>query len=588
MTESQKIILLVEDSDIDGTIILGRLSKFPELTCHWVHSLAACREMLAVISVDAILLDLNLDDAAGPELIEAVRGLCNAAPIVILTNTDDERTSLMALQSGCEDYLVKVKSDGQTIRRTLLYSMERSRLDLARRTAEETARQREALADLILEIAPEAMLVIDRGGRVVRANQHACQVFGYAADGLVGRDLDALVPQDARRHHHERVARFTAGPAASGLRIPSEVRGLRRDGREFPAEVNLAPLWFDDEAYVVVSVRDLTLAKAAEAASRLNGAIFEHAREGLMITDGDGVVLSVNPAFTAITGFEADEAVGASVGFMKSGRHDPAYYRQMWHSLTGEGHWAGEIWNMRRDGSVGPFWLSISAVRNADGRISNYVAIYTDIADMKRHEEALHHMAYHDALTGLPNRSLLGDRMRQSLAKARRSGRMLAVAYIDLDGFKPINDAQGHHAGDMLLTEVVETAALEDVERARDVLQACRAMGVSSALDDFGTGYSSLTYLRHLPIDTLKIDRSFVWNLTDDAEDLTIVQGVIVLANGFGREVLAEGIEKAEHGEILLRLGCQLGQGYRIAPPMPANDFLAWRAAWRPDNSWTA
>jgi EAL domain-containing protein (putative c-di-GMP-specific phosphodiesterase class I) len=138
----------------------------------------------------------------------------------------------------------------------------------------------------------------------------------------------------------------------------------------------------------------------------------------------------------------------------------------------------------------------------------------------------------------------------------------------------------------MLQLEVVETAALEDIARAREVLGACRALGVSVALDDFGTGYSSLTYLRHLPIDTLKIDRSFILNLPDDADDLTIVRGVIVLAAGFGRDVLAEGIEKIEHGEMLLELGCELGQGFRIAPPMPAGDFLGWQKAWKPDARW--
>ena len=138
----------------------------------------------------------------------------------------------------------------------------------------------------------------------------------------------------------------------------------------------------------------------------------------------------------------------------------------------------------------------------------------------------------------------------------------------------------------MLQIEVVETAALEDIHQARETLEACRALGVTGALDDFGTGYSSLTYLRHLPIETLKIDQSFIRNLHDDAEDMAIVKGVIILSAGFGRAVLAEGVEKAEHGALLLQLGCELGQGYGIAKPMPSGDFIAWARDWRADESW--
>ncbi len=138
----------------------------------------------------------------------------------------------------------------------------------------------------------------------------------------------------------------------------------------------------------------------------------------------------------------------------------------------------------------------------------------------------------------------------------------------------------------MLQIEVVETAALEDITHARLTLDACRRLGVGGALDDFGTGYSSLTYLRHLPVDTLKIDQSFIRHLDDNAEDLTIVRGIIVLARGLGRAVVAEGVEKAEHGTTLLGLGCELAQGYAIARPMPAPAFLTWARAWAPHPAW--
>jgi EAL domain-containing protein (putative c-di-GMP-specific phosphodiesterase class I) len=141
---------------------------------------------------------------------------------------------------------------------------------------------------------------------------------------------------------------------------------------------------------------------------------------------------------------------------------------------------------------------------------------------------------------------------------------------------------------DHLEIEVLETSALEDMTRAAEVMYACREIGVRFALDDFGTGYASLTYLRRLPADLIKIDQSFVRNMLDDPNDLAIVNGVVGLAMSFHRQVIAEGVETVAHGELLLSLGCEWGQGYGIARPMPAGEMPAWVASWRPDPRWTA
>jgi EAL domain-containing protein (putative c-di-GMP-specific phosphodiesterase class I) len=135
--------------------------------------------------------------------------------------------------------------------------------------------------------------------------------------------------------------------------------------------------------------------------------------------------------------------------------------------------------------------------------------------------------------------------------------------------------------------EVLETSALKDLIRVSQVIKDCRELGVMFALDDFGTGYSSLTYLKRLPVSILKIDQSFVRDMLDDPDDLTILEGVISLANAFHREVIAEGVETVEHGEMLLQLGCELAQGYGIARPMPAADFPAWASTWKPDAAWS-
>jgi len=684
-------VLLVEDNPIDAQIVMARLERFPDCGVRWVTSLAEAVESLGRDKADAILLDLNLPDGAGGELIDAILVACGSVPIIILTGTDDESQGLMAVQRGCQDYLVKGRADGQAIRRTILYAIER---------------------------------------------------------------------------------------------------------------------------------------KTFEAEARLHAEVFQSASEGITITDAQGVILSVNPAFCRITGYRPEEVIGLNPRVLSSGRQDAAFYRVMWTTLLETGSWSGEIWNRTKTGEIYPEWLSVSAVGGRGAAVTHYVGVFLDISTVKHQEEALGRLAHHDALTGLPNRVLLADRLRQALVQARRTGRTMAVAYLDLDGFKPINDECGHHVGDdmliemarrmssvlrggdtvarlggdefvllfqdlagleecdaalqrlltvisqpmrhpethapfsmtasigvtlfphdevdsdtllrhadqamyvakeagrnryslydpehsrrlllrwenaqmmraalaggqfelfyqpkvnmrlgtvigaealirwrhpergllppseflpmiqevdldtevgecviatalqrmalwkaeghsipvsvniaashllrpnftsrlaellaehadvpprMLQIEVLETAALEDISQAREALEACRRLGVSCALDDFGTGYSSLTYLRHLPIEILKIDQSFIRNLHDDAEDIAIVKGVIILAAGFGRAVLAEGIEKIEHGELLLKLGCDLGQGYGIARPMPSEDFVAWAQNWRADACW--
>jgi len=136
--------------------------------------------------------------------------------------------------------------------------------------------------------------------------------------------------------------------------------------------------------------------------------------------------------------------------------------------------------------------------------------------------------------------------------------------------------------------EVLETSILEDVAEVSAIMHACRKLGVCFALDDFGTGYSSLTYLKHLPTDMLKIDRSFVQGMLDDSDDLAIINGVIGLAATFQRQVIAEGVETVAHGELLLAIGCYLAQGYGVAKPMPAEDVLDWQATWEPDIAWTS
>ena len=575
----------------------------------------------------------------------------------------------------------------------------------------------------------------------------------------------------------------------------------------------------------VFTFADITEHKARESRLKLAASVFSHAYEGIMITDAEGTLVDVNAAFSQITGYTREDAIGQNTRLLKSGRQDPAFYRALWNELDARGHWEGEVWNRHKDGTLYAARLNITSVRDVIDTSLHYVGMISDITELKEHQQRLEHMAHYDALTGIPNRVLLADRLSMAIKQAQRRQRGLALVYLDVDGFKEVNDTYGHDAGDQLLIalaqrlrnklrggdtlarlggdefvavladldnrtecehvlhrllhatttpidigqttvqvsasfgvtlypqddgdadtllrhadqamyqakqagknryhifdpekdqqtrthnrsldriaqalqqnefvlyfqpkvnmrtgavlgaealirwqhpergvlppseflplventelmvkignwgvdtalsqmaawrqqgldiaigvnisayhlqqpdflanlkqkladhptvgpnrlelEVVETAALEGINRISSLIEGCQALGVHFSLDDFGTGYSSLTYLRRLPANMLKIDQSFVRDMLWDPGDLAIVEGIVGLASAFRRTVIAEGVETAEHGELLLRLGCDQAQGYGIARPMPAADLPGWIAAWRPPPSWS-
>jgi diguanylate cyclase (GGDEF)-like protein/PAS domain S-box-containing protein len=570
---------------------------------------------------------------------------------------------------------------------------------------------------------------------------------------------------------------------------------------------------------------DITERKRVDDQLKLAASVFTHAREGIMITDAEGTILDVNDTLCRISGFSSDELMGKNPRMLGHGIEDRAFQAEMWQHLADEGFWSGEVWNRYKDGEPYACLQAVSAIRDRDGKVTQYVALLTDITELKRHQQQLEHIAHYDLLTGLPNRVLLGDRMKRAMTLADRHGQRLAIAYLDLDGFKAINDRHGHHAGDQFLVdmsrrltlalrepdtlarlggdefvailsdvqdddacfavierllatatdsvaleqgpvrisasigltfypqpdpvdsdqlirqadhamyeakqtgrnrfhafdperdrnirgqhenlahirkalscnefvlhyqpkvnmrtgqilgvealirwqhpqrgllppaaflslvqdhplgielgnwviasaldqldrwraeglnlpvsvnvdaqqlqqaeftehlfatlaqhpgvrpgelqmEVLETSALEDLLRVSRVIDACREFGVTFALDDFGTGYSSLTYLKRLPVTLLKIDRSFVHDMLDSPDDRAILEAVIRLASAFRRQILAEGVETLQQGELLIQMGCELAQGYAIAHPMPAEALGEWVASWQPDPSW--
>lgn len=654
-----------------------------------------------------------------------------------------------------------------------------------------------------------------RSGRLSNESQHIAKWL----HGKRRWELDTtLSPEEWAVHRAQLEAHQVFRSFEYGVKLP--------DGTVRFLQIHGEPFFGSDghfSGYRGTAV-DITQRKNAEASLHLAASVFAEAHEGIIITDHNWQIIDLNPMASELTGYGRTEALGDDLRHHFVGEANSSFNQEAADALAERGHWRGEALGQRKGGEPFPQLLTVSAVRNPAGDIGNYIFIFSDITALKEQQSKLEALAHYDSLTKLPNRVLLADRMSQGIHQAKRTGELLAVAYLDLDGFKPINDTLGHDAGDQLLMEVaerlrcavrasdtvarlggdefalllraedfgeceaallrvlstlsseytiknqsvsisasigvtlfpndtadpdlllrhadqamyvakqagrnryhffdadldnklrsrnsqisriqsaleagefvlhyqpkvdmscgrvtgaealirwqhpehgllppaeflplvedtefatplgewvittalgqmdrwrtqglglpvsvniaarqlqapgfpsrlrqllgahpavpaawleleiVETAALDDIQYVSSVINDCLETGVSFALDDFGTGYSSLTYFKRLPAHTLKIDRSFIRDMLSDPEDLAIVQGVIGLARSFQREVIAEGVETAAHGARLLQLGCRLGQGYGIARPMPAADLPAWVNNFKADRSWT-
>jgi len=219
--------------------------------------------------------------------------------------------------------------------------------------------------------------------------------------------------------------------------------------------------------------------------SMLMTKVFEHATEGVLITKPDATILNVNKAFTKLTGYSHEEAVGQKPNILLSGRHDDDYFKKMWHDLTTVGYWDGEIWNRRKCGEVYPQNFNISALSDNGGEITHYIGIFTDNSSNDVNQAKLYHLAYFDPLTELPNRILMYDRLRHAIAVAKRAKSNIAVFFLDLDGFKRVNDRYGHKEGDNLLKQV--TYRIKSCLRESDTVSRFAGDEFTVVLPDVGS-----------------------------------------------------------------------------------------------------
>jgi diguanylate cyclase (GGDEF)-like protein/PAS domain S-box-containing protein len=221
----------------------------------------------------------------------------------------------------------------------------------------------------------------------------------------------------------------------------------------------------DTESFYVYG-REITEKKHYENLLLLSDSVFENSIEGITVSDADGIIQRVNPAFEGITGYSAKEAVGQNPRILKSDRHSPEFYEEMWSSLKEKGQWAGEIWNRKKNGEAYPEWLSITAIMGNQGDVSSYVAVFHDMTEIRRSQEKLRFTTYHDGLTGLPNRLLFEDRLERAVSIAQKNKVMVAVLCLDLDNFKHVNESLGHNIGDLFIQEVGTRISLAFMDKS--------------------------------------------------------------------------------------------------------------------------
>jgi diguanylate cyclase (GGDEF)-like protein/PAS domain S-box-containing protein len=321
-----------------------------------------------------------------------------------------------------------------------------------KKQAEQTLSESESRFREIFNTANDAIFIHDaETGAILDVNQRMCEMYGYTHDeALLCRpdDLSSGAPPYSAAEAISKIQlALTEGPQTF------EWLARARDGHLFWVEVGLRLATIGNRQVTLAAVRDINARKQTETELRIASVAFE-SHESMIITDINGTILRVNHAFIESTGYSAEEAIGQTPRILKSGRHDVNFYRAMWDTLIKTGKWQGEVWDRRKNGEIFPKWLTISAVKGADGTVSHYVGSHIDISESKAAQEEIKNLAFYDSLTQLPNRRLLIDRLQQALASSGRDGRAGALMFIDIDHFKVLNDTLGHTTGDMLLQQV--------------------------------------------------------------------------------------------------------------------------------------
>ena len=355
---------------------------------------------------------------------------------------------------------------------------------------------------LLADNASDVIWTMDLMGRFTYVSPSVERLRGYSAAEVMQQTIDqALTPESAK------IAAVGLGLAIDAIHAKQPVADFRaeleqpcKQGGTVWTEVNVTGIQNELGEFVNLLgvTRDISDRKRAELDLRIAAAAFE-SQDGMVVTDADRVILRVNSAFTQITGYTAEEAIGQTPRMLRSDRHDESFYAALWESIELAGAWHGEIWHQRKNGEIYPEQLTITAVKAGGGQITHYVATLRDITQRKQLEEEVQQLAYYDPLTRLPNRRLFNDRLSQTLLRAKRAQSRMALMFIDLDKFKPINDQHGHEAGDWVLEAVARR--IESCLRASDTVARVGGDEFLVLLPDIQTGGDVLAVAEKIRVE---------------------------------------------------------------------------------------
>ncbi|NEX17988.1 MAG: sensor domain-containing diguanylate cyclase [Halochromatium sp.] len=465
-------VLYVEDEDD----IREELAVFLRRRVATVHTAANGRAGLDAFSQyrpDLVITDIRMPVMTGLEMAERIRAINPATPVIITTAFEETRYFQKAIELGVDQYLTK-PLNLDSLAAALLKCARLIRAETALREVEERYHLLFQLSHIAISVAETAAAIGDRpnaliaDGQITDCNAALSSLLGYARqDELTALQFgDLLMPEALGRVN--RLIRDEL--LLRGFSSECEVDLRHRDGRAVPVIVQFI-LRRDAAGQAIETwavMRDLSEQRRAEHALRLAAGVFDNADEAILLSDRDNRILSVNRSFSRLTGYAQAEVIGRNPRLLQSGRHGPAFYAQLWETLLASGHWQGEIWNRRKEGEVFPEWLSITAVRDSQGQVLNFIGIFSDLSQIKAATQEIEFLAHYDPLTRLANRRLLEDRTGQLIALAARQHSQLALMFIDLDRFKVVNDSLGHATGDAILECVAHR--LRTTMREVDVL----------------------------------------------------------------------------------------------------------------------